>query len=113
MHSTDPDVSPRLLGLMSLLDLASEALWVCDLEGDLLYVNASAARFFESSPDQLRGQNVVTLGLCANGLPWGRFLDALRAAHDLARPAAMRLPSGKMVDLVIRVRLVTVDGEAP
>ena len=112
MRPADPDVSPQLLGLMGLLDLASEALWVCDLHGDLLYVNTSAARFLEATPEALRGQNVVTLGLCANGLPWERFLDTLRAAHDLSRPAAMRLPSGKMVDLVIRVRLVVVDGEA-
>ena len=112
MRPADPDVSPQLLGLMGLLDLASEALWVCDLRGDLLYVNTSAARFLEATPEALRGQNVVTLGLCANGLPWERFLDTLRAAHDLSRPAAMRLPSGKMVDLVIRVRLVMVDGEA-
>lgn len=112
MRPTDPARSPGLLGLMGLLDLASEALWVCDLQGDLLYVNASAARFLESPPELLRGQNVVTLGLCANGLPWERFLDTLRAEQDLSRPAAMRLPSGKMVDLVIRVRFVIIDGEA-
>lgn len=111
MRATDVDVPPSLFGLMSLLDLASEALWVCDLHGDLLYVNTSASRFLEATPEQLRGQNVVTLGLCANGLPWERFLDTLRAESDLSRPAAMRLPSGKMVDLVIRVRLVTLDGE--
>lgn len=112
MRPTAADDTPRLDGLTSLLDLAAEALWICDLHGDLRYVNAYAARLLELPVETLRGQNVVTLGLCGNGLPWGRFLEALHAAQDISRPAALRLPSGKVVEVVIRVRLVTLDGVA-
>ncbi|MCK6523507.1 PAS domain S-box protein [Myxococcota bacterium] len=104
------DDSPSQEELHSLLDLSSEAMWICDLRGDLRYANVAAAQLFGSSPKALIGQNVVDLGLCANGLPWERFLEALRAERELARPAAMSVPSGKTVQLMIRVRLIRLGG---